>query len=123
MTREQELKDNAQRSEKALERKLCLEVKSLGGVALKHSCATQSGFPDRICILPTGLTVWVELKSSGKNPSPLQSVRIHDLRHLGHEVFVCRSAEELATIAGFMRDEVERRRRPFDRASNLRPRR
>lgn len=47
------------------------------------------GWPDRIVVLPFGITDWVELKRpKGGRFEPLQ-LRTHDrLRRMGHKVFV-----------------------------------
>lgn len=47
-----------------------------------------AGFPDRICLAPGALIVFVETKAPGKMPRPLQA-RIHaTLRRWGFEVLV-----------------------------------
>ena len=54
---------HAEVSEKAIERYLSDSVKELGGICLKYSNPGMAGYPDRICLLPGGVTIWVELKS------------------------------------------------------------
>ena len=75
-------------SEKAIEAYLSGRVKEAGGISLKFSSFTQTGYPDRVVLLPYGLSAWVELKSRGQRPRPLQRVRHDELRALGHPVYV-----------------------------------
>lgn len=82
-------------SEKAVERYLTARTKELGGISLKFASSTQTGYPDRIVILPGGVYGWCELKSKGKNPTPLQCDRINRLRGLGHPARVCDSREKV----------------------------
>ena len=75
-------------SEKLLERRLQVEIKKLGGVAIKFSSAVSTAYPDRLIQLPGGITAWAEMKSTGEKPTPLQWVRIRELRALGFLVEV-----------------------------------
>ena len=82
-------------SEKVLERKLCKRVKELGGHAYKFVSPNQRGVPDRLCILPNGVTVFVELKTTGKKPTKLQELCMTELRGLGQRCEVIDSSEKL----------------------------
>lgn len=82
-------------SEKVLERMLCRRIKELGGHAYKFVSPNQRGVPDRVCILPHGYTVFVELKSTGKKPTKLQQMCINELRELGQYCRVIDSTESL----------------------------
>ena len=55
--------------------------------------------PDRLVLLPGGRVVWVELKR-GKlgRLSPMQAYRHGQLRRLGQEVVVVRSAEDIDAL-------------------------
>ena len=53
-------------SEKLLERKCCEAVRSAGGQALKLLAVNFTGLPDRLMLLPGGLAVFVEFKSTGE---------------------------------------------------------
>jgi hypothetical protein len=75
-------------SEKAIEAYLTRRVREEGGISLKFSSFTQTGYPDRVVMLPYGLTAWVELKSKGKKPRSLQQVRHDELRAIGQPVYV-----------------------------------
>ncbi len=75
-------------SEKAIEAYLVRRVKELGGVCLKYSNPNLVGYPDRVALFPAGVAVWIELKSSGKQPTKIQRARIAHLKNLGHTVAV-----------------------------------
>lgn len=95
MRRIDEIAGHALLSEKALEAYLVKRVKMLGGVALKYSNPTYTGFPDRLLLLPGGRTAWCELKSRGKKPRAVQQARIQQLRELGQAVYVVSSRGEI----------------------------
>lgn len=82
-------------SEKALERYLRERVADLGGLCLKYTNAAESGFPDRVVLLPRGRVMWVELKSLGEHPRPLQLYRHRQLLTVGQEVWVADSREKI----------------------------
>lgn len=80
--------------EKKLEKKIQVEVKKIGGLAIKIWCLSFSGLPDRLVLL-NGHVWFVELKSTGRKPTPLQ-LRAHGLlRRLGFDVFVIDSEDKL----------------------------
>jgi len=85
-------------SEKAIERYLTNGVKTLGGICLKYSNAGMVGFPDRVCLLPGGVTIWVELKSKGESPKAIQQVRFSQMAKIGHRVYVCDSKEKVDEV-------------------------
>jgi hypothetical protein len=82
-------------NEKLIEKKLREQVKKLGGLAVKFFVLSFTGFPDRIVLMP-GARIWfVELKSTGKKPSPRQRIVIEVLQKLGFTVLVIDSEETL----------------------------
>lgn len=89
---------HAEVSEKAIERYLTDSIKMLGGICLKYSNAGMVGFPDRICLLPGGFTVWIELKSKGEKPRAAQTVRFNQMEKIGHRVYVCDSKEKIDEV-------------------------
>ena len=86
---------HAEVSEKAIERYLAESVKKMGGICLKYANAGMVGYPDRICLLPGGVTVWVELKSKGEKPKVLQFIRFKQMASIGHPVHVCASKHDI----------------------------
>jgi hypothetical protein len=74
--------------EAALEGALVKEVKALGGLCVKITVKGERGWPDRLCLLPYGLSCYVEVKRpDGKGRvSKLQQRKIAQLGQLGHRV-------------------------------------
>lgn len=48
----------------------------------------EGGYPDRVCIFPDGVILFVEVKSQGKKPDPLQVIAHKELLDLGCMVSV-----------------------------------
>lgn len=89
---------HAEISEKAIEAYLVRKVTAMGGECLKFSSHTDTGYPDRLLLLPGGKTIWVEVKSKGEKPRLLQEVRMARLRRLGFEAHVVDSREKVEEI-------------------------
>lgn len=81
--------------EYAIERYLCNRVKALGGIALKMNSTSGSGWPDRVVLLPSGIVLWVELKSLGERPRKLQESAHRRLMALGQTVCTADSREKV----------------------------
>lgn len=64
-------------------------------MALKHTAQYHRGIPDRIILLPNGITIFVELKSTGKKPTALQLHAIKKLLSLGFACFIIDSTKKL----------------------------
>ena len=96
-------------SEKTLEARLVREIEARGGMALKYTSQFHRGIPDRICLLPGGVTFFVELKSTGQKPTKLQDHAMKQLEKLGFSTRVIDSTESL-----------DRLLRVLDRAEELR---
>ncbi len=75
-------------SEKEIEKYLCKRMKEIGLLCIKYSNANETGYPDRLIVLPASQCMWVELKSKGKKPTKVQQIRIAELRKLKHVVWV-----------------------------------
>lgn len=85
------------KKEKHLEHALTRAVKTVGGICWKLTCPGTTGVPDRIC-LKAGRAVFVELKSPGKKPRPIQSRRIAQLRAQGFPVFVIDHPDQIEGV-------------------------
>lgn len=75
-------------NERDIERYLVKEVRKKHGKAFKFVSPASAGVPDRIIILPGGVTCFVELKRPGGKPRPVQRFILLYLYHLGHRVAV-----------------------------------
>ena len=93
-------------SEKAIEKHLSEQVRRLGGVCLKYSNANMVGYPDRVVCLPHGKTVWVELKSKGKKPTKMQTIRQAELACLGHEVYCIDNRQTIDELIKIWKNEI-----------------
>ena len=86
--------------EKEIEKKLALEVKKLGGLAVKFVSPGFDGMPDRILLMPGGKMAFVEVKAPGKRSRPLQMARHKLLRGLGFSVFILDGESQIGGIIG-----------------------
>lgn len=84
----------AKDSEKDIERLLVRKIKDNGGMCIKLISDYINGLPDRMCLLPGGRIVFVELKSTGQKPRKIQFYMHGVLRGLGFRV------EVIDTLAG-----------------------
>jgi hypothetical protein len=85
-------------SEKLLEKKLREKVKKIGGWCVKLVAVHMSGIPDRLCLFPGGILVFVELKGTGKKPTKVQLAVHRKLTKLGFEVQVIDSSEKIKKL-------------------------
>lgn len=77
-----------EKRESSVEKTLVKGVKALGGLCLKCRVLGLAGFPDRTCLLPGGVIIFVELKAPKKDPRVRQKTVIGILRKLGFSVEV-----------------------------------
>ncbi len=89
--------------EKHIEQKLVFETKKRGGICPKLVSPGLAGMPDRLILLPDGKMGFVELKSPGKKPRPIQVARISQLRRLGFKFFVVDGVEQIGSVL----DDIE----------------
>ena len=75
-------------NEKSVERKLVELTKQSGGLCIKLLTYQLTGLPDRMCLLPGGIIIFVELKTTGEKPRKIQLVVHRMLRNLGFRVEV-----------------------------------
>jgi len=87
--------------EKQTEQRLVKAVKAAGGICPKLVSPETDGMPDRMVLLPGGRIGFVEVKTPGQKPRPLQ-VRWHEqLRMLGFKVYVL---DDVNDIPGIIRE-------------------
>ena len=89
---------HAELSEKSIERYLVDLVSRLGGICLKYSNPNMVGYPDRVVLLPGGVTIWIELKSAGRHVTKIQQIRIADMAAMGHKIFIADNEEDINEI-------------------------
>jgi len=71
-------------SEKTVESYLVGEIRKIGGKAYKFSSPARRSVPDRVCVLPLGLIIFIECKRPGQKPTKAQAKELKDLHELGH---------------------------------------
>ncbi|MGM0940342.1 MAG: VRR-NUC domain-containing protein [Bacillota bacterium] len=81
--------------ESQLEKRLKDKIEQLGGLCFKWVSPGRRGVPDRICILPRGRTIFVEMKAPNGKLSPLQEKRIQELEKRKHEVYVLETKQKV----------------------------
>lgn len=89
--------------EKTIEQKFREAVKAVGGVAVKFTSPGWDGMPDRLALLPGGRMAFVEVKSPGEKPRPLQEARHRMLWRLGFKVYVLDNEGQIGGII----DEIQ----------------
>lgn len=75
-------------SEKSIERKLVELTKLSGGLCIKLLTYQFTGLPDRMCLFPGGIIIFVELKTTGEKPRKIQLAVHKMLRNLSFRVEV-----------------------------------
>ena len=98
------LANHSEDSEKVIEAYLVKKVREYGGICLKYSNPGMTGYPDRVILFPDGITVWVEVKSKGQKPKPIQEIRIKEIRDLGHNVASKEEVDSLLQCTKFFHD-------------------
>ena len=81
--------------ERDIEKTLVKRVKELGGIAEKFVSVNKRSVPDRLVTLPGGRIIFVELKASGKKPTPKQELDHARRRALGCDVRVIDNLEQV----------------------------
>ena len=80
-------------SEKLIERKLVEICKLNGGMCIKLLSFHVIGLPDRMCLFPKAKIVFVELKTTGEKPRPIQKFMHEKIRAFGFRVEVIDSTK------------------------------
>lgn len=92
-------------SEKKLEKQFRKAVENLGCRYIKFM-PTEAGIPDRICLLPNGIAVFVEFKSEGKEPTRLQRWQHLEFKRKGFNVLVVSSHEDSSSAVLFIDQKI-----------------
>ena len=95
------------KSEKAIERKLTVAVKVMGGICPKWVSPGFDGVPDRIILFPMGRIAFVEVKARGKKPRPLQVARHSLLERMGFRVYILDNTSQIPHIVAEVKGGVE----------------
>ncbi len=91
--------------EKEIERKLKDMIERHGGLCLKWTCPGWLGVPDRICLLPGGTVIFVELKRpEGGKRSAMQKWWARTLSKLGFLHLWVKDPEDIRAMELFVLD-------------------
>lgn len=83
-------------SEKSIESYLCRQIIALGGLCWKMNVINVRGVPDRLCLLPGGRLIFVEVKRpKGGVLSQWQIKMLFKLKMLGFEAVTVWNKEEV----------------------------
>lgn len=74
--------------ESAVEKRLKREIEGVGGLCYKFTSPGRQGVPDRVCIIPGGAVVFVELKQDNGTLRPIQRAEIERMQARGADVWV-----------------------------------
>lgn len=92
--------------EKDIERHLRLKVEKLGGLCYKWVSPSNAGVPDRIIMLPGGITAFVEVKSPVGVLSMQQRVKINKMKELGQKVYILNSMNKIDELIELIQEEA-----------------
>lgn len=92
-------------SEKLLDKTLRKKVKAIGGQYIKLDTTFHAGLPDRMCLLPGAIVVFIEVKTTGKKPTRIQRIAHRMLRTLDFRVEVI---DNKLAIEKFIEDAKQR---------------
>lgn len=86
--------------EAKIENYLRVRVNSVGGIAYKFTSPNRRSVPDRMCVMPTGEVIFVEVKAKNGKLTSGQEREIQRLRSLRQRVHVVYSKEEVDILVG-----------------------
>jgi hypothetical protein len=93
-------------SEADIEGKVTDWAKARGIICIKFQPKGDVGWPDHVFVVPPmGTTVWIEFKTPGEEPTPLQYYRIATINQAGGNAYWADSVELAQSI---LRSEAER---------------
>ena len=84
------------------------QVKKMGGRAYKFTSSAYRSIPDRMCVFPHGVIVFVEVKAPGRKPTIKQWKEIQLLRKLGQHVVVLDSRPKVDSLLQWVKGKVEK---------------
>lgn len=99
------------KKEKVIEDYLIKEVEKLGGLCVKLSSPGNNGWPDRVCAMPLGFVVWIEVKAPGKEPGLLQLYYLDELQKRSHWAGWVSTTTDVDKLITTMKGELDDRTR------------
>lgn len=96
-------------TEKVVERYLSDKIVSIGGMAYKFNSPNRRFVPDRICVFPSGLATFVEVKGPKGKLHSGQVREIKRIRALGFWVSVLKSKADVDTYVKLLKQLIKER--------------
>jgi len=96
-----------------IENYLVKRIKMMGGEAIKFNPHNNRGLPDRICFIPGGLVVLVELKRPGQRPRKNQERQLQFFRKLGFQATWADSYKRVDKLIDWIKDYMKNHRMGF----------
>jgi hypothetical protein len=94
--------------ESVVERRLRELVKQLGGKAYKFISPGEPGVPDRLLLLPGGVIIFVETKTTIGHTQAIQDWQIDEMRKRGADVRVVRGLDEVKAFISEIEQNLSR---------------
>lgn len=85
------------------------QVKKTGGRAYKFTSSAYRSIPDRMCVFPHGIIVFVEVKAPGRKPTIKQWAEIEFLRLLKQHVVVLDSRPKVDALLKWVKGKMYER--------------
>ena len=83
--------------ERNIQKAIIKKAKKYGWYSVKIIQCNKPGFPD-LQLMRDGISVFIEVKDTGKKPSPLQLYLHEELRSLGFKVYVIDNINDILDI-------------------------
>jgi hypothetical protein len=80
--------------EHEIEKKVCDYAREKGFEVYKFSSPNRVGVPDRMFVAPYQRVFWIEFKSKGKQPTPVQEREARKLTNCGFDVYLIDNVED-----------------------------
>lgn len=91
--------------ERDIESYIVGQFKAMNGVAYKFTSPNRRAVPDRLCILPNGKIIFIEVKRRTARLTPLQKVEIKKLIKLKQKVYVIYGIDQAKNLIHFLKEE------------------
>ena len=102
------------------------QIAAIGGTAYKFSSPARRKVPDRICVMPTGLVMFVECKSADGELSKGQAKELQRLIDMSQPTFVVQSqadvdelVKECSAIMRDRRTDITKAKEAIPKKSNI----
>jgi len=92
-----------------IENYLVKQVKKIGGDCIKMNPHNERGLPDRICIFPKQLVVFVECKAPGKKPRANQVYWLNNFKKKAFQAVAIDSRPRVDALIRWVKKELAKR--------------